>query len=82
MTFTTNVITVEVIPCANFKFADNEESLLSRITAISIGVLIRSLLNCVRGLFVIFVIQQILNCLCDLIDGGWHKVVYYHAWER
>ena len=38
MTLTTYVITVEVIPSANFKFTDNEESLSSRITVISVGV--------------------------------------------
>jgi hypothetical protein len=38
MTFTTNVPTLVVIPSAKFKFTGNEESLLSRITAIIVGV--------------------------------------------
>lgn len=38
MTFTTSAPTLVIIPSAKFKFTDNEESLLSRITVIIAGV--------------------------------------------
>jgi hypothetical protein len=70
MTFITNVITLEVIPSAKFKFMDNEESLLSRITVISVCVHKYHYVK-LRG--EVLILQPILNYSYDQIERGCHK---------